>query len=356
MKKFLLYGHGGSYNHGAEAIAKCVIKYLRQHSSRDEYEIILSTHFAEQDKEFAVDADKLIERANGETWEEIYAPTINEITPETVCFHMGGDNYCYPRWERWATIHGAAKERGAVSILWSASIEPKDVTDETLEVYKTHDLITARDGITFKTLIAYGLENVIKVSDIAFTLEPIETELPFDREYVTLNLSPLVMRKNPVLLSAYRELVAYILSETDLKIALVPHVIQPVDNDTEALRELLIPSDERIKLVSGKNCAAQLKYIISKSRFCVTARTHAAIAAYSTGIPTLALGYSTKAYGIARDLSLGEYTINAAEINEPKKLTAAFVKLLKDEQKIKNILSEKIPNYTKKAIPKILSI
>ena len=46
----------------------------------------------------------------------------------------------------------------------------------------------------------------------------------------------------------------------------------------------------------------ELKGCISRCRFLVAARTHASIAAYSTGVPTLVAGYSVKARGIARDL------------------------------------------------------
>ena len=42
--------------------------------------------------------------------------------------------------------------------------------------------------------------------------------------------------------------------------------------------------------------------IISKCRFFVVARTHATIAAYSTGVPTIVISYSVKSRGIARDL------------------------------------------------------
>ena len=48
--------------------------------------------------------------------------------------------------------------------------------------------------------------------------------------------------------------------------------------------------------------APELKWVISKCRYFIGARTHAVIAAYSTGVPAIALGYSIKSKGIARDL------------------------------------------------------
>jgi colanic acid/amylovoran biosynthesis protein len=48
--------------------------------------------------------------------------------------------------------------------------------------------------------------------------------------------------------------------------------------------------------------ATQLKYIISQCRFFIGARTHATIAAMSTGVPCTSIAYSVKARGINRDL------------------------------------------------------
>ena len=61
----------------------------------------------------------------------------------------------------------------------------------------------------------------------------------------------------------------------------------------------------RVVFFEDHNCM-ELKGIISKCRFFVGARTHSTIAAYSMGIPTLVVGYSVKARGIARDLLGGE--------------------------------------------------
>ena len=101
-----------------EALTRTTIKLLRQVSPK--CRITLSTHFVNQDKEFALPADEFIERnQNGGNTEEIYASTINKIINDTICLHIGGDNYCYNNWQRWAVIHYTAIERGAKSILWS---------------------------------------------------------------------------------------------------------------------------------------------------------------------------------------------------------------------------------------------
>jgi polysaccharide pyruvyl transferase WcaK-like protein len=117
-------------------------------------------------------------------------------------------------------------------------------------------------------------------------------------------------------------LVDYILTETEMNVVLVPHVVQPVDNDYDALREINNHGSKRVVLVSDRLSAAQYKHIISKSKFCILARTHAAIAAYSSGVPTLAIAYSIKAHGIAEEF--GMPVMDIAEIKGKTAILARF--------------------------------
>ena len=88
--------------------------------------------------------------------------------------------------------------------------------------------------------------------------------------------------------------------------------------------------------------APSLKSYISHLDFLVTARTHASIAAYSTGVPTLVLGYSIKSRGIAFDLfgSIDNYVIAVQEITDQKYLWEKFEWLLAHESEIKSKLAE----------------
>ena len=343
QKHFLIYGHSGSYNHGAEALARTTIALLRQRVPG--CKITLSTHFADQDREFGLIADEYVERnQTGNNFEEIYAPTIEKITSDTICIHSGGDNYCYKNWQRWAAIHLAAIKRGAKSVLWSCSIDPDLMDNEMLGALRTHHLITARECVTYDTLLAHGLQNVVKVSDMAFALEPepIDFEL---KNYVVLNLSPLVVKRNPLVQAAYQNLLDYVVKETDLSIALVPHVLQPADNDCYALRLLDFNNSSRVMFASDKLTAGQYKGIIGRSRFCAAARTHAAIAAYSSCVPVLAVGYSAKAQGIAQDLEMSDYVIEVGKIETGMELVRLFKAMVANESSIKASLKEIMPSY-----------
>ena len=59
MNNILLYGHGGAYNHGAEAILVTTIDCIRNRVPK--IRIGLSTHFKEQDIEFGIDTDEILQ-------------------------------------------------------------------------------------------------------------------------------------------------------------------------------------------------------------------------------------------------------------------------------------------------------
>lgn len=94
-----------------------------------------------------------------------------------------------------------------------------------------------------------------------------------------------------------------------------------------------------------------MKYIISQCGFFVGARTHATIAAYSTGVPTLVVGYSVKARGIARDLFGTEdgYVLPVQQLREKDELTKAFVSLYERRDAIRTHLNETLPGYIARA-------
>lgn len=364
--RYLLYGHGGAYNHGAEAILKTTLQGIKSIDAAPY--VCLSSHFPKQDQEFSIVPDCFLERdmgyvdrekresARGITAgsydKEIYRSTLDAIDRQTIALSVGGDNYCYPAWHRWQCIHKEIKQRGAKDILWSCSINPECITQEMLETLSTHDLITARESITCEELKRRGLQNVVQCADVAFLLCPEKTVLPKQfliNQTVAINISPLVMRREKkegiVKESVYR-LMDMILQKTGLQIALIPHVVMPMDNDYEVLREIYEyyaarGYSDRICLCSDRLSAAEYKYIISNCRFGVFARTHASIAAYSTGVPALVLGYSVKAKGIAKDMEMSPYVLDISNLESSSQLSQGLLLLMQKEKEVKKVLQEK---------------
>ena len=212
MSRFLLYGHGGAFNHGAEAILQTTVSGIRAVANRSE--IYLSSHFPEQDREFGIVPEHFLERdmyyvskekqdkalglAEGRYDKEIYKTTIDAVDKNTIALSVGGDNYCYPAWHRWRCIHEEILKCGAKDILWSCSINPENIDKKMLETLSTHYIIAARESLTYQALREKGLGNAKLYADVAFLLEPKSIELPknfLKGQTVAINVSPLVMRR-----------------------------------------------------------------------------------------------------------------------------------------------------------------
>ncbi len=327
MKKILLYGHGGAYNHGAEAIVRSSIPVFRKAGCP----ILLSTHFPEQDREFGLDrlVDRLIpadlsliprERAAADlegkiqAAREIYRDALAEIDEETICIGIGGDNYCYPNWYRQGIFHQRAKEVHGKSILWGCSIQPEMIESEMEDILCGHDRIYARESLTAAALQAHGAGQVILQRDPAFFLQPEEIPLPegMGPRTAALNISPLILRRQGSLLQYFAEAVRLLLERVD-SLLLLPHVTMPADDDRQALSSLarMLTPQERARLCLAPDTAnaAQRKYLISRCAMLVCCRTHASIAGYSCGVPTLVVGYSVKSRGIGLDLGMEQWVI-----------------------------------------------
>lgn len=370
MKKFLLYGHGGSYNHGAEAIVKTTIQIIRR-KVPNAY-IILSSHFPEQDKEFKIEVDEIygpdtdiwvIEKKVTEPYKrrelarDMYANVLNRIKSETICLSVGGDVFCYNNWHRLAVFQEKITKVRAKSFLWGCSVESLYITSEMLVVLQSYTKIFARESKTYNTLKKHGLNNVILNPDPAFLLEPSRFIIynKYKEEHtIGINISPLIIgreSKSGIIIENIKLLIKYITMLQGYNIMLIPHVMMPADNDYILLSVLYneLSEDEKSKvfLLDKNLSAAEYKYAVSKCSLLICARTHTSIAAYSLGIPTLVLGYSIKSHGIAYDLKMENYVIDVKEIIDSYALKNAFIYMIKNYDKIKNRLINELPEYKK---------
>jgi colanic acid/amylovoran biosynthesis protein len=88
-------------------------------------------------------------------------------------------------------------------------------------------------------------------------------------------------------------------------VVLIPHVAErDANNDDQiACIDVLrrVKSSEENVLMSGWFSSVEVKSIIGLCDLLIGARTHATIASMSQGIPTVAIAYSRKAYGIMED-------------------------------------------------------
>ena len=368
--KILLFYHSGSYNRGCEAIIRTCIAEIKEEIS--DALIDLASYFPETDEVIKPLVNKIfsqkpieIKKYSHNWWlasfyfkifkDESFAHKItfkniiSIINNYDVFISVGGDNYCYGESSDIYTLDREINKAGKKLILWGASVGQEDLSPSKIEDLKSFELILARETLTEEVLKKAGCKNVKLVADGAFLMEKTELPLPekfLENKTVGFNFSPLVFTKNPQSKEAAFQLINHILETTDFHIALVPHVIQKGNNDYETLKEFFERYKEtnRVFLLPDNLNATEYKGYIARMRFFIGARTHATIAAYSTGVPTMVLGYSVKSKGIAKDI-FGEekLVLGIDEISDAEKLIAKFEEMKREEQMLKEILRNKIP-------------
>lgn len=270
----------------------------------------------------------------------------------------GGDMFCYDDNEV-VLLHRVIDLKKSKYVLWGCSIGKHNLTDAKLEALKTFDCIVARESLTYELLKnELGIEHVLCYPDPAFVLEAKKIDLPkiFSHEVIGINLSNFVgadVSKESLFAKNIMRLISYILEETSYSILLLPHVFWPGQDDRKVCEDVLswFPNEARISVFDAERYNyCQIRYIISNCSYFIGARTHAMISAYSTRVPSLALGYSIKSVGIAKDIGLPDKAvINYKELRSEEDILDRFIWLINNAEQIKNIFDNNIPDYVKKA-------
>lgn len=374
MGAIRLYYHGGSANHGCEAIVRSTAKILGLRPT------LFSTS---PDEEFKYQVEQV-----AEIIEDRYIPVkkgtlryflcaldhklykhdyqfvkcghknlLQKVSAGDICLSIGGDNYCYAGTDKLEYYNRMLHEKGCRTVLWGCSIEPSALTESVVADLKRYDLITVRESLSYNGLKQAGIEkNVLLCADPAFQLDYATCPLPDDfapNKTVGVNVSPLARDCGNLVMENYTEMVRYILNNSDYQVLLIPHVVKADSDDRKSLEELygIFRNTERVALLEDQDCQ-KLKSVISQCRLFIGARTHATIAAYSTCVPTLVVGYSIKAKGIARDIfgTDEHYVIPVQKLNNREELEKGFIWLNDHEEEIRHHLLATMPDYKKKAL------
>ena len=372
----MMYAHGGSLNRGCEAIVRSSANIIK--TGIEESAIYLVSEKPETDKminqlDHIYDGAKNNIKQFSYQWffslvelklfgkdsyalSKIHKNVIRHIDKMDVCLSIGGDNYCYGEQPGLYEINKKVKEKGKKLVLWACSIGEEDISETKLKDLKNFDLIIARESLTYSILKNVGVDKLVLCADPAFTLGKRELELPYgwkEGNTLGLNFSPLVANRNSRANVTMTNFIKYILDNTDLVIALTPHVMESGNNDYEILYNYykVFKDTGRVIILPDNLNALEYKGYISRMRFFIGARTHATIAAYSSFVPTMVLGYSVKSKGIARDI-FGEekLVMNINEISDVKKLREKFSEMMKDEKEIRYKLEQSIPLIKEKSL------
>lgn len=380
-KKVIMYAHGSAYNHGCEAIVRSTMKSL---SLKKENTILYSNRI---DGDLAFNIDNIVSlcpinetpvernsmlgylyRLRSHLYddhEKMYFRYFGKkqykylYKEGDVALSIGGDNYCYESALTGLEVRNYwLKKMGFKTILWGASLTEEFLTPRILEDLNRYSLIVVRENLSYELLKKHNIKTEIVCGpDPAFQLETTETLWPDGKKHdnvIGINISCFVTDCAPtdlIGIKNYVNLINWILEETDCEIALIPHVVFPdgSNNDILNAKKLMefLPKNDRIFSVEKSYNCCQIKSLISKCRFFIGARTHSTIAAYSTYVPTLVVGYSNKSIGIARDLfgTEKDYVCSVQNMTDENMLRNSFVKQFSMENTIRAHLKKTIPGY-----------
>lgn len=374
--KFVMYPHGGSGNHGCEAIVRGTARLLDLEKSLGyggsyaditNCALTLFSDNVEEDHCAGLQDVCIVKQARtdirvgsmahlkamfrarvlgyGDAYDELIFSDVVECARKADYFlSIGGDNYCYGKPAYIYLVNRMLDKLGVRRILWGASVEPTAIDDAMLADLRGYHKIWARESLTYEALLEKGLKQTFLLPDPAFVLGRKDLPLPdgfVEGNTVGVNVSPMIIgneKNEGVALQNYVMLVKEIIERTDMQIALIPHVVWSHNDDRIPLRTLYerFKDTGRVVMLDDHN-AEELKGCIARCRFMVVARTHASIAAYSTNVPTLVVGYSVKARGIARDIFGDEehYVLPVQSLTREDDLWNAFVWIMKHEKDIR---------------------
>lgn len=342
MKELCIYGHYGSGNHGNEAIIRGIATTIAP------MHITLYSMNIDKDIEFGLDEicdiEKMIIpikrysfinilgaiqlRLSGKNtirYRYMFKNMLQNAQDKLFILEMG-DQYCEQDnvLEMYYYLNNKILKKHGKLIAMGGSVNEEQLDkQDVINDLKRYCLILVRESLTYNALKKKGINNIKLIPDPAFAMNALKCELPdiFNNiEIIGIVVGGVAQgyeKKGKNVIRCIEQFMEYILESTHYGIALIPHVrVGGVLDDVKTEKEIYskFRQPNRIILIPEQRADCQ-KYIISKCKFLVTLRTHASIAAYSSGIPTLVLGYSIKSKGIALDL-FGEYESYVIDINQ----------------------------------------
>lgn len=302
---------------------------------------------------------------------------IEDMMRADVVVSIGGDNYSLDYGLGGLYFHAgiaeAALRLGKPTVLWGASVGPFSSEPRAERRLASHlhklTLVTVRESHSVDYLRRIGVaSNVLQVVDGAFVLQPqpVSTDAWWPAQpgegVLGLNIGWLIddlRRRAGQPEGAIGEVTAFVrdvMQRTRYAVLLVPHVA-PLNggqfNNDEAFNRQLIQAlggpTPRLAEVPGGLNAAQLKHVISQCRFLIGGRTHATIAGFSSGVPTLSVAYSVKAKGINRDLFGDERYVLETPLLSRQTLFAGLELLQRDEAEIRERHDLVLPMWRERA-------
>lgn len=375
---FLLFGMGGLFNYGCEAIARgteiiirkiypsAVIRYASYYPDIDRRRLAGSS--------IEVVPRPRVFRRN---WRRIVGAFLKKLAPGIlfnqedlrclrdvdVVLSVGGDLYTMntagsiPR--GLMAFGEVASKHGKKYVLWGASVGPfsSNPAAEALIIghlrRMTHT--TVRESFSLLYLQEHGVRNCSLFPDPAFFVAPEMVRDPVRdgvNKILGVNLSPLSLRYAgldlDLELGRQADALVALVEKFGLSLKLLPHVVcsdSEGDDDLRYLRKLhaLLSSrlGGRVEIVDNDPGFVGIKRHLLGCDALIATRMHCAVNALSAAVPTILLSYSAKAKGMS-DFVYGsqDYCVPVNELIS-QKFIAVFEKFWENRGNLNCLLSER---------------
>ena len=337
-----LYGIGGTYNFGCDAIVRGTEKII--HSGFPDAEIDYYTYSYSEDKKRLSDCNvnvismyknnifrvflkavtklELVIGNNSNPFRLSNRIRFSWIKKYDIVISIGGDIYTLPpkaqctagsRYTNPLLEFGEfCKRQNVKLIVWGASIGPFDAEPDIKNVFMKHldrcvTHIVAREKHTAKYLADNGINHFSLHGDPAFAVDRKVPSVAFENR-IGINLSPLSIQylESGIDIEDYIncqvQTIVALARSTKMGITLVPHVFSntSTDDDYSYLKRIESELKDLDVDVELKKCSnfLEAKEVLAKCRLVIAARMHCAINAITCGVPTVFLSYSEKSRGM----------------------------------------------------------
>ena len=337
--KILLYGLQSTWNYGCEAIVRGTLQMLKEHAGEQKVEVQLLVADVAlyrkmfQDMQITIVPMRskwhprylfgAVLRKLGITCSAASLVPKNAVKNANLAVCIGGD--VFDEDSHYLRIFTDYAERCHVPVIyWGGSFPAYARTKEYTPAYREYlnslKAIFVRDPASQDFLKKEGVfRNVHLMPDPAFSMSAKEYDIPLRREkdelIIGLNVSPYsayLSSESRVYTEAIKknaELIQRIVDEFNAGILLIPHVFpqhDPTQDDAAWLEQIYSELPEKyqkkVALLQSKIGAPCSKGALKQCDLLISARMHCCVAAVSQNIPTIFLGYSIKAEGMARNV------------------------------------------------------
>lgn len=228
--------------------------------------------------------------------------------------------------------------------------------------------VCARGARTREHLDALGIDNVVDVADLAFSLEesvtvPAEVEklLPDAGEQFLVVMPSAVVksiheRAGGNYVEAMAEMVGLLRAATGMPVVIAPHSYRSGHkegrmNDGPVCRDVVARCrDESVIGLDFDLTAGELRHVIARARVLVTSRFHAMISGLSTATPTVVVGWSHKYKEVLDDFGLARFGCDSTALDDPESVVALVREALDDHGAIVATIEASLPAVRERSL------